>query len=186
MKKMSTLFVVNYEGRTRKSISDQVREENEWVFTEDSVKATRKFDGTACMINAGILYRRYDAKNGKTPPNGAIPCCEADTITGHHPHWIPCDRLNPRDKYHFEAFDSFLFEDGTYELIGEKLQGNPEKIIGHKLVKHGESVLDIEDWSFNGFKEFLSSAENDIEGIVFHGSDGKMCKLRKSDFGIKR
>ena len=31
------------------------------------------------------------------------------------------------------------------------------------------------------------SADKDIEGIVFHHkSDGRMCKLRKSDFGIRR
>lgn len=26
----------------------------------------------------------------------------------------------------------------------------------------------------------------DGEGIVFHHPDGRMCKIRKSDFGIKR
>lgn len=28
--------------------------------------------------------------------------------------------------------------------------------------------------------------ENDMEGIMFHHPNGRMCKIRKSDFGIKR
>ena len=36
-------------------------------------------------------------------------------------------------------------------------------------------------------KDYLSDISNDIEGIVFHHKfDDRMCKLRKSDFGIKR
>ncbi len=105
------------------------------------------------------------------------------------PHWIKCDRNNPADKWHFEAFDilSPSWIDGTYELIGEKIQGNPEQITGHILVKHGlRHVLfdDLRNTSFDQFKSFLSVL--DIEGIVFHHPDGRMCKLRKSDFGIKR
>jgi hypothetical protein len=76
-------------------------------------------------------------------------------------------------------------EDGTYELIGEKVQGNPEKIDGHKLVKHGSEILDINDFTFDVLKRFLTVT--DVEGIVFHHKENDlMCKIRKSDFGIKR
>ena len=78
-------------------------------------------------------------------------------------------------------------EDGTYELIGEKVQGNPEKIEGHHLIKHGAKVLQglVNPMTFENLKEYLEKV--DIEGIVFHHkSDGRMCKLRKSDFGIRR
>ena len=91
----------------------------------------------------------------------------------------------------FEGFNSLAglgtVEDGTYELIGEKVQGNPEKIEGHHLVKHGAKVLQglINPMTFENLKEYLEKV--DIEGIVFHHkSDGRMCKLRKSDFGIRR
>jgi hypothetical protein len=67
------------------------------------------------------------------------------------------------------------------------IQGNPEKVQGHKLIKHGVQELEITDFSFDALKEYLSNPENDIEGIVFHHkTDGRMCKIRKSDFGIKR
>ena len=84
---------------------------------------------------------------------------------------------------------------GLYEIVGtegfgadkEKIQGNPEKIKGHSLIRHGEYKLSLEDDSFEYLKEYLSNPDNDIEGIVFHHkTDGRMCKLRKSDFGIKR
>jgi hypothetical protein len=46
-------------------------------------------------------------------------------------------------------------------------------------------VLDITDFSFDGLRSFLEI--NDIEGIIFHDSESdKMCKIRKSDFGIRR
>lgn len=186
MKKMSTLYEMIYHDNHTATITENVREENRWVFEEEGVLATRKFDGTACAIIDGEIYRRYDAKNGKKAPEGAIPCCEADPITGHHPHWVKCDRTKKMDRYHFEAFDKGFFEDGTYELVGPKLQGNPERFDDHVLVTHGGVFFDIADWSFEGFKTFLSNPKNDIEGIVFHGKDGKMCKLRKADFGIKR
>jgi hypothetical protein len=183
MKKLSTLFKKDPNDLGR--VVNEVSPENEWVFTDGI--PTRKYDGTACAIINGELYRRYDAKYGKKAPLNAIPCQEPDLITGHHPHWIKCERINKQDCYHFEAFDLLENkEDGTYELIGEKLQGNPEKISGHILLKHGEHILNglVYPLTFENLKKYLEQVN--IEGIVFHAKDGKMCKLRKSDFGIKR
>ena len=183
MKKISTLFKkdLNDLGRVIK----QINPENEWVFNGEGVP-TRKFDGTACAVINGEIYKRYDVKKGRTAPDGAIPCQEPDLITGHHPHWIKCDRSKADDKYFFEGFDNLTDKvDGTYELCGEKVQGNQEKFTGHVLVKHGCEVLEINSFSFDSIKQYLT--ETDIEGIVFHHkSDGRMCKIRKTDFGIKR
>jgi hypothetical protein len=78
-------------------------------------------------------------------------------------------------------------EDGTYELIGEKVQNNPESIKGHLLVKHGDNILSLESLDFEWIKNFLSNPDNNMEGIVFHHTDDNcMCKIRKSDFGIRR
>ena len=187
MKKISTLFKKDPQDLGR--VINEVNPENEWVFTDGI--PTRKYDGTATAIINGEIYKRYDVKKGRQVPDGAIPCQEADLITGHHPHWLICDRNKPEDRYFFEGFSSLAelgrIKDGTYELIGEKVQGNPEKIEGHHLVKHGIIVLDISDLSYEGLREYLSNPLNDIEGIVFHHqSDGRMCKIRKSDYNIKR
>lgn len=139
----------------------------------------------------------------KEVPVDAIPCQAPDEISGHWPHWVKCDRSNPEDQFHFEAFDKLvkyysneeIFSntddinrlDGTYELCGEKIQGNAEHIKGHVLIKHGSEVLSITDFSFESLKSYLSDVDLDIEGIVFHHkTDDRMCKIRKKDFGIKR
>lgn len=197
MKKMSTLFKKDPSDLGR--VIDEPNIENKWVFDGEAI-ATRKFDGTACAVIDGELYKRYDVKLFKRKrgkiikfteeqikskiPQGAIECQEPDKITGHWPHWVKCDSKNPMDKYHIEAFVGY-FVDGTYELCGEKLQGNPEKVQGHRLIRHGSEVYEIKDFSFDGIKSFLESV--DCEGIVFHHkNDERMCKIRKGDFGIKR
>jgi len=193
MKKLSTLFKKDPNDLGR--VINEVNPENMWVFKTG--KATRKFDGTACAIKNGELYKRYDVKQGREVPENAIPCQEPDEITGHWPHWVKCERNNPVDKWHFVAFDRLFSQrveiaklhprilDGTYELCGEKIQKNPEKIEGHKLIKHGCEVLNVENLTFEGVKTYLET--HDIEGIVFHDTKSeRMCKIRKSDFGIKR
>ena len=185
MKKISTLYKKDPNDLSR--VINEINPENEWVINGEGIP-TRKFDGTATAIIDGELYKRYDVKKGKQVPANAIPCQEPDEITGHWPHWIKCERNNPADKWHFVGFDALENkDDGTYELCGEKLQGNPEHLTGHILVKHGIEVLPLTDFSFDGLKNYLSNPELDIEGIVFHHkSDGRMCKIRKCDFGIKR
>lgn len=189
MKKISTLYKKDAENLGR--VIDEINPDNQWVLDGEGV-GTRKFDGIASAIINGELYKRYDVKKGKQAPEGAIACQEPDTISGHHPHWIKCGRTNSQDKFFFEAFDNLeIKEDGTYELCGEtisterfKPKFNVEKVEGHQLIKHASIILTIPDLSFNGIKKFLE--EKDIEGIVFHHPDGRMCKIRKKDFGIKR
>ena len=185
MKKISTLF--RKDPNDLGKVINEINPVNQWVFDGYAIP-TRKYDGTATAIINGELYKRYDVKHGRKIPEGAIPCQEADLITGHHPHWLKCDRKDNSNKYHFEAFDKLENkEDGTYELIGEKVQGNPENIQGHILVRHGKTILELKSLDFEYLKEYLSNPINDIEGIVFnHKTDKRMCKLRKSDFNIKR
>jgi hypothetical protein len=185
MKKISTLYKKDPNDLSK--VINEINPENEWVNSGEGI-ATRKFDGTACAIINGELYKRYDVKKGKEVPPNAIPCQEPDEITGHHPHWIKCDRNNPADKYHFEGFDNLVGKiDSTYELCGPKIQRNSENFADHQLILHGCVKLNVTNFSFEGLKTYLSNPEVDIEGIVFHHkTDGRMCKIRKCDFGIKR
>ncbi len=146
---------------------------------------------TIVSLSSLQVKNKFSNEYIKQPPVGAIPCQEPDMMTGHHPHWVLCSKELNENRYFFEAFDllkqSGEIIDGTYELIGEKIQGNPEKISGHRLIKHGSEILNLEEISYEYLKDYLSNPENDIEGIVFHHkTDGRMCKLRKKDFNIKR
>lgn len=195
MKKISTLYQKDPNDLSR--VIDKLNIENEWVINGDSIP-TRKFDGTSVAVIEGELFKRYDCKIDKKTgkykkpiPTGAIPCQEPDIKSGHHPHWVKCDRNNPADKYHFEAFDklesSHSIEFKTFELCGPKIQGNPEGFYSHVLILHGASELNINDFSFEGLKQYLSNPDINIEGIVFHNKyDSRMCKIRKCDFGIDR
>jgi len=183
MKKLSTLFKKDPNDLGR--VINEINPENEWVHAHGVGR--RKYDGTSCAIIKGDLYKRFDLKKGRVLPPNSIPCQEADEITGHHPHWIKCERDDPSNKWHFKAFDCLTFKtDGTYELCGKKVQGNPENIEGHKLIRHSEAILPAyPPKSFEGLRNYLELY--DIEGIVFHHkSDDRMCKIRKSDFGLKR
>ena len=99
MKKIPCVFQKNESGDRPINAVHQLCQ---WVLDGEG-EATIKFDGTACAVIDGKLYARYDAKKGKTPPPNAIPCCEPDPVTGHHPHWIPCGP-EPQSKWHWEGW----------------------------------------------------------------------------------
>lgn len=63
MKKIPSIFMRDFKGDPSRVTREQ-NPECAWVFAGEGV-ATRKYDGTACMVRAGILYKRYDAKKGK-------------------------------------------------------------------------------------------------------------------------
>ena len=183
MKKMQTLFVREFD-KHRITIKREIIKGCEWVMSEGI--ATRKYDGTCCLIKNGAIYKRFDYKEGRILPSGAIPCQEkADETTGHFPHWVKCEATNSADKWHIKALEGqHGLVDGTYELCGQHFQSNIDRLVegGDILVRHGADVLDI-DRSFDGIKEYLTV--NEIEGIVFHRDNGDMCKIKRSDFGLK-
>ena len=182
MRKIPTLFERQYENHKVVGITPKVTEGCEWVLSGEGV-ATVKIDGSCCAIINGEFYKRYDAKRGKKPPEGAIPCCEPDLITGHHPHWVKVDENNPADKWFAAAYKKLNNkQDGTYEAIGEHFQGNPYSLIGDILVPHGQAVVEV-DRTFEGLKKYLE--ENYIEGLVFWLDGEPKCKIKRSDFGFK-
>lgn len=177
MKKIISLFQRNYDGD--RLVRNEVVPGAEWVIAGEGI-ATRKFDGTCCMVRDGKLYKRYDAKHGKTPPAGFEPAQEPDPVTGHWPGWIAVGD-GPDDRWHREGLENTgPVEDGTYELLGPKIQGNAEKLQRHILVKHGSVVLGDIPLTFDGIKEYLR--EYGGEGIVWHHPDGRMVKIKRKDF----
>lgn len=179
MKKIKSLFKRNYLGD--RLVYNEIVPGSEWVINGEG-KATVKYDGTCCLIKNGKLYKRYDAKKGKRPPADFVPAQEKpDEITKHWPGWVPVGN-GPGDKWHRAAFEETL-SDGTYELIGPKIQGNPYDIEKHMLIRHGFDLIDGVPRDFDGLKNFFK--HNIIEGIVWHHINGDMVKIKRKDFGYK-
>lgn len=181
MKKMPTIFIRNFENM--RELTTTPHPDCKWVFNGEGV-ATRKYDGTCTKLESGDFFKRREVKKGKQEPDGFIE--EGfDKVTGKRMGWLPVTD-SKEDQRHMEAFHALNeYKDGTYELVGPKVQGNPENVDSHILLKHSdaENYTDVPR-DFNGIKNWLS--DKDIEGIVFHHPDGRMAKIKKGDFGFKR
>jgi len=199
MKKMPTLFVRKFDEEntngtpkhgSKFTITAQVTPGCEWVMNGEGV-ATRKWDGTCVLIQGRVVFKRYDAKRGKIPPQGFRPAqFEPDPITGHWPGWL--DIQDYPDHWIIEAVrnsangDLNNLKDGTYEAIGPKINGNRDNRLVHSLERHGNHVFN----SISNVPLIFEEIQyhlfiNDCEGIVFHHPDGRMCKIKRSDFGLK-
>jgi hypothetical protein len=194
MKKIPNIFEIAYQPigcgpKIDRVVTSKVRPGLEEVMQVGT--ATVKYDGTSCAVINNVLHRRYDAKKGKYPPKGAVPCCAPDPVTGHWPHWIPIG-LSPADRYHREAnivvdrLDRGMtpiggLEDGTYELVGPHFQSNPYGLELDLFIRHGKHIVEVER-TFEGIKEFLT--RNNIEGLVFWLNSEPCAKIRRADFNL--
>jgi hypothetical protein len=171
MEKIPTLFERD-ESRRRRPVTPVFKPECLWVSQGEGV-ATCKVDGMNVKVAAGVLNKR------QKPAEGAYD--EAS--------YVPAGRDDPADRYLFEAFDAAArWEDGIYEALGPKIQGNPEGYERHTLVRvvpyEAQLVLADVPRTFEGLREYL--AARDVEGIVFHHADGRKAKIKKRDFGLGR
>lgn len=190
MKKIPTIFERDWNG-DRSRVVNKPNPKCQWVFDGEGV-ATRKIDGTCCRILNGELWKRRELRKGEVAPDG-FEVADFDEETGKTVGWLRVGD-GPEDRWHHEAFailPNGLRNYGTYELIGPKIQGNPEKTERHFLVPHvaeiGWITSPIQDdvpRTFEGISQWLR--EKDIEGIVFHHPDGRMGKIKLRDFGLKR
>ena len=180
MKKTPTIF--KRDPLNLRELLDEPHPDCEWVFAGEGT-ATQKYDGTCCLIDQDKLYKRRELKEGQLLPPGFIQA-DSDDVTGKTVGWVPVDPKNPEDKWHIEAFQEGM-PDGTYELLGPNVQGNPEGFTKHILFKHSSAACfwDVPR-TYAGLREWMGS--RDIEGLVFHHPDGRMAKIKKRDYGQKR
>jgi hypothetical protein len=197
VKKIISLFQRNYE--TDRLARDEVVPGAEWVLAGEG-RPTEKLDGTCCLVRDGMLWARYDCKGSahrplKPPPAGFVPSTDEYAPgepfpNDHYTGWVPVgdETGNPQYKWHREAWANFPFRylDGTYELVGPKVQGNPYSLARHMLFMHGIETLrdDLVGRTFDSIRAYL--AGHIIEGIVWHHPDGRrMVKVKRRDFGLE-
>lgn len=182
MKKIPTYFERDWEG-DRSRVVDRVHEACGWVASGEGV-ATRKMDGACAMIRGGRLFKRRELKQTEDDPPGFLRA-DYDPETRKTIGWLPVGD-GPEDRWFREAFEGRTLPDGTYELIGPKVQGNPEGWGCHELFSHDQLACFPEDppRDFEGLRLWMTG--KDIEGIVWHHPDGRRAKLKLRDFGLSR
>lgn len=183
MKKIPTVFARDFAGDPR-YVTQEVTPGCEWVLAGEGVP-TRKWDGTCVMLDPdGGWWARREVKPGKTAPAGFV-IEEADELTGKQVGWEPATQSG----FAKHLSDATLFRHtrpGTYELVGPKINGNPDHFKNHEVVPHGwapdEVLTDLETTprDFDGLAAWL--AIRGYEGIVWHHPDGRMAKLKRRDF----
>jgi hypothetical protein len=185
MKKIPTIFERDWEG-DRSRVLDEVVPGCMWVIAGEGV-ATRKYDGTACLVEDGKLWKRREQRAGTGAPPEDFRLVEHDLTTDKIIGWVPVGD-GPDDKWYREALNNAGgiggLPDGTYELLGPKVQGNPERFEQHTLLRHVDAEPYIVPRTYAGMRDLLK--ELDVEGFVFHHPDGRMAKIKARDFGIKR
>ena len=178
MQKIPTIFKRDYSNTYQ--VLDEINPACQWVF-DNFGTAYRKFQGMSAMIYQSKYYKRAIIKKDQIIPEDFIPCTY-DSRAKKSFGWLPVDFESSQDKYYIEAFDLTLPE-GTYELIGPKILGNPEQIDQHILINHTSWPIGNFLRTYQSIKDFLF--KHDYEGIVFHYED-KMAKIKKKDFGMVR
>lgn len=183
MRKIPTLFVRDPDDR--KHVLPAVTPGCEWVLKGEGV-ATRKYDGTCCMYDGNRWWVRREVKPGRPEPDGWVEV-DHDETTGKRVGWEPAEQSGFA-KYLLDAVsrDSLLpaLNPGTYELVGPKINGNPEQVFDHLLIAHGfprSSEVAEAPRNFDRLRDWLL-AHDEYEGIVWHHPDGRMAKLKRRDF----
>lgn len=115
------------------------------------------------------------------------------------PWYIDADRNDPSDKYIFEAVDNtdpFNVIDGEWsaEAYGEKIQGNPLQITGHRLfifsleAERKKVQFDTAPKDFVALSEWLPKQKSKInpscgiEGLVWWNVVEPIGKIKLKDF----
>ena len=184
MNKIPTVFKRDLEDLSK--VTREVHPDCEWVLDGEGT-ATRKYDGTCIGYlwltgDGPAWWARREVKPGKRQPGGFISVT-TDEVTGKTMGWEPVEG-SAYFKYVIEAHRNFpdrQYRVGTYELIGPKVQGNPEQADKHMLMLHAdaEQLLGVPR-DFDGLAKWM--ADTDFEGIVWHHPDGRMAKLKRRDF----
>lgn len=219
MRKIPTLLARDFT-RPGAPVTGTLNPDCEWVLNDqERVTVRQKFDGTCVRLDdAGAWWGRREVKPEKAPPPGWVEV-DADEVTGKRVGWEPIaqtpfvkpfgealrnlldahtETTEYRNGEHVEPFRVEAIrptlEAGTYELIGPKINGNPEGCERHELVAHdGRSawsapVVSAPTDTVQGIvgEVFLLWQDLGAEGLVFTHEDGRRAKIKARDFGWGR
>ena len=191
MRKIPTLF--RRDPDDRRYVLPEVTPGCEWVLAGEG-RPTQKFDGTCVMLDSDLAWwARREVKPGRTAPPDFV-AVSTDEVTGRTVGWEPVEQ-SAFARWHDEALRQAGDTDipghdrpllpGTYELIGPKVNGNPERSESHRLVPHATTpTMPLPDLSFEGIRAAaLRWGADGVEGVVWHHGDGeRFVKIKARDF----
>jgi len=188
MKKIPTIFMPDLRIPGR--VYNAVTPECQWVFDRNengdpigSVK--RKYDGRCFCIHDSKLWERKDIPNGETLPDlwRLIKC---DDIYQCTRLWEPVDTEDPRNGDAVGALRRLCTPDeGTYELIGPLVRGNPENVSMSVFVRHDHvPSYFIPSRNFDSIR--LALKFNNVYGFIFTHPDGRKAKINRTHYGLDR
>ncbi|KUJ68479.1 hypothetical protein ACZ90_17965 [Streptomyces albus subsp. albus] len=185
MQKIPTLFARNPEDR--RHVLNEITPGCEWVLAGEGT-ATRKYDGTCVLLDEDRRWwARREVKPGKATPPAYRPL-STDETTGKTVGWEPIEQSSFA-RFHDEALNRPPLgglHPGTYELIGPKINRNPEGAQHHQLIRHAEAspITVPPALTFESLRDFFVGKLTPLgyEGIVWHHPDGRMAKLKTRDF----
>lgn len=180
MKKIKVLFK-RFTLNGVRIMLDILSEGSDWVWEPGAV-ASIKYEGMPFMVSNGKGFVRYDIDLSQTEwrlkiPLGWTPSSEAMMDIGCWPGWIPYEaqtRVSLRD---------LPDRDGTYEVVGPNIKGNPYSLDKAVCIPHGAEIVSIEP-SWEAIKSWMEDNPNH-EGLVWHSPNGDMVKIRRKDFGLE-
>jgi len=203
MKNIPTLFERDEKGSLD---PHKVHPNAQWVLSVDLARATQKYDGIACRLKRGRVYKRFVREKSSVTPQGWIPAQNSADNNNTWPGWTLITP-DPADDFLRECANKILrdkaSQEGTYEFCGPTINDNPEGLKAHQLIKHGDKILsDFPRYKkpkggtprdigiatkafYDQIEEYLKTC--DTEGVVFYHRDAtRMAKIKKKDFGLPR
>lgn len=183
MNKIKTIFERDWEGD--RTVIDQLAVDFDFA----NAVATEKLDGmnVRLTVRNKMLVRLEKRRN---------PDKRQKAQGIEDPWYIDADEYSPEDKYLFEAAantDLEDIQDGEWsgEALGPSIQGNTLKLDSHRVVLFScgkAPILSDVPTTYEELKSWLKTAKSaygnncGIEGVVWHGKDGCMVKIKAKDF----
>ena len=190
MNKIPTMFVRDPDDRSR--VIPEIHPECQWVRDGEGV-CTRKYEGTSVLLdNKTQWWARREVKKGKKVPENYM-YLSTDPISEAQMGYEPIEQSSFA-KMHKEVLErraGHVWMPGTYELMGPKINQNPEKLEHHDMQKHSDAEVYLNEERPRTFESITKLVLHvgewaGWEGIVYHHPDGRMAKLKYRDLKFMR
>lgn len=196
MQKIPTIFL--RDDKNMSHVTQEINPDAAWVLEEPAV-ATVKKDGTNIRVHVvkdGLISKCVGVDKRRNPSKKEKQAAEKAGEPAPEPTYVWAEPDAPADKHIFAAVDAEDFSGwppGAWpcEALGPKIQGGIESDTP-ELYPFSFRPQEVPDSPLNTvlppdrlwemLKAYLEV--HPIEGIVWHGINGKMAKVKAKDLGL--